>query len=442
MLLPVAVLVARLVVAVAMNRIQIKLVARRRCVFAFVLLGSFMLAERPCRAADPIVDSTAPAARDSLRRLVRSAREHAPEVSRSRAAFIASKSAFVRGGLAPFGNPRLEVTAEGANKDVIKDVAVSGSLWLPVEVSGQRSSRQREAEDFVALHSAGIEVSRASAAARAVRAYGRAVVAVERSNVLAQLLANARAESRMLSERMASGDAVRRDASLAAAEAARHEIMMAENEAELVSARGELAELVGESAAPPLEPAVPPVLPGEATPQTNFPALPRSRAFLAEARYYDAAAERARREGRSLLSVGVVAGRGDYGETRIGGGLAYAFPAFRSNQVETARNEAESQRARTERQLFGELASRRLLVLRNEQQKLLRALSVLSEVALPAARAAVSAVQETYEAGKAELLSVLLTRRELSTLSLRRLALFDRSWTLVADYVAITGDLP
>ncbi|HKO54134.1 MAG TPA: hypothetical protein VJV79_40780 [Polyangiaceae bacterium] len=363
-------------------------------------------------------------------------------MTRSRAAFMASKSAFVRGGLAPFGNPRLEVTAEGSNKDVIKDVAVRGSLWLPVEVSAQRSSRLREAEDFVALHSAGIEVARASAAARAVRAYGRAVVAVERSNVLAQLLANARAESRMLSERMASGDAVRSDASLAAAEAARHEIMMTENEAELVSARGELAELVGEGAAPPLEPAVPPVLAGKATPQTNSPALPRSRAFLAEARYHDAAAERARREGRSLLSVGVVAGRGDYGETRIGGGLAYAFPTFRSNQVETARNEAESQRARTERRLFGELASRRLLVLRNEQQKLLRALSVLSEVALPAARAAVSAVQETYEAGKAELLSVLLTRRELSTLSLRRLALFERSWILVADYVEITGDLP
>jgi len=67
----------------------------------------------------------------------------------------------------------MEITAEGANKDVIKDVAVSGSLWLPIEVSGQRSSRQREAEDFVALHSADIEVARASAAARAVRAYGR-----------------------------------------------------------------------------------------------------------------------------------------------------------------------------------------------------------------------------------------------------------------------------
>lgn len=401
-----------------------------------------MLAERPSSAADPSVDSPALAMRDSLRRLVRSAREHAPEVTRSRAAFTASKSAFVRGGLAPFGNPRLEVTAEGANKDVIKDVSVSGSLWLPVEVSGQRSSRQREADDFVALHSVGIEVARASAAARAVRAYGRAVVAVERSNVLAQLQANARAESRMLSERMASGDAVRRDASLAAAEAARHEIMIAENEAELISARGELAELVGEGGTPLLGPAVPPSLAGQATPETKPAALPRSRAFLAEARYYDAAAERARREGSSLLSVGVVAGRGDYGETRIGGGFAYAFPVFRNNQVETARNEAEGQRARTERQLFGELAGRRLLVLRNEQQKLLRALSILSEVALPAARAAVTAVQETYDAGKAELLSVLLTRRELSTLSLRRLALFERSWTLVGEYVEISGDLP
>jgi outer membrane protein TolC len=164
--------------------------------------------------------------------------------------------------------------------------------------------------------------------------------------------------------------------------------------------------------------------------------------LLAETKYYASSAERARREGWSLLSVGVVAGRGDYGETRVGGGLAYAFPAFRSNQVEAARDEAESERARRERQLFDEVASRRLGLLREQQRQLSRALTVLSEVALPAAEAAVRAVRETYEAGKVELLSVLLVRRELSTLALRRLELFDRSWELVGDYVEIAGDLP
>ena len=421
-----------------MIRILFAYGVRCRHVLALALLGSFTLGERPCAAAGP---SAAPESRDALRHLIQNARERAPEVKRSLAAFSASKSAFVGGRLAPFGNPYLEITAQGANKDVVKDVALSGSLWLPIEVSGQRSSRQREAEEFVALHSTGVQVARASAASRAVKAYGRAVVAVERASVLAQLLVNARAESRMLAERMASGDAVQHDASLAATEAARDEMLIAENEAELVNARGELEELVGEAGAP-LSPVVPPLLSAAGAGEEKLPALPQSQALLAESRYYDASAERARREGGSLLSVGVIAGRGDYGETRLGGGLAYAFPAFRSNQLETARNEAESRRARTERQLFGEVASRRLLVLRNEQQQLLRALAVLSEVALPAARTAVRAVQETYEAGKAELLSVLLTRRELSALSLRRLALFDRSWVLVGDYVEITGDLP
>jgi len=348
----------------------------------------------------------------------------------------------VSGRLAPFGNPHLEITAEGANKDVVKDVNVSGALWLPIEVSGQRSSRQREATDFVGLHSARIEVARATAAGRAVRAFGRAVVALERDSVLKRLLADARAESRMLAERMASGDATRRDASLAAAEAARHEMLIAENEAELVSAQGELAELSGDPTFVVLGPAEPPALTGGPSTSSGESEFPQSRALTAEARYYDSAAERARRGGRSLVSVGVVAGRGDYGETRVGGGFAYAFPAFRSNQAETARIAAESVRVHADRQLFLGLASQRLQVLRNEHQRLSSALAVLSDVALPAAQEAERAAEETYEAGKVELLSVLLTRREVSTLALRRLELFGRGWSIVGDYIEIVGELP
>lgn len=413
-----------------------------RSAFACLLVAAFASSARPSMAAAPAVDQTAEAARDALRPLIQRARERAPEVSSARASFVSSQSALVGGRLAPLGNPYLELTAQKSDKNVVKDLAVSGALWLPIEISGQRSSRKREADDYIGLNAVRVEAARASAAARTVKAYGKAVVAVERSGVLGQLLADARAESRMLAERMASGDAIQRDASLAAVEAARNEVMLAENEAELVSARGELAELVGGSEPPTLGPATPPSLSGGSLRASGSARLPRSRELAAQARYFDAAAERARREGRGLLSVGVLAGRGDYGETRVGGGLAYAFPAFRSNQAEAARDTAEGERARAERDLFTAVARQRLRVLRDQQLQLSRALGVLSQVALPAAQAAVAAVQETYEAGKAELFSVLLIRRELASLSLRRLELFERSWALVGDYVEITGDLP
>ena len=53
-----------------------------------------------------------------------------------------------------------------------------------------------------------------------------------------------------------------------------------------------------------------------------------------------------------------------------------------------------------------------------------------------------NAVEETYSAGKTELLSVLLTRRELSTLLLRRLDVLEDNWQVVSEYVEITGALP
>jgi hypothetical protein len=149
-----------------------------------------------------------------------------------------------------------------------------------------------------------------------------------------------------------------------------------------------------------------------------------------------------RKEGQSPLSVGLVAGRGDFGETRLGGGLAYAFPVFRANRPERARASAESARALAEKTVRENVARRRLHLLQQEQAQLTRARSVLTTTALPAAQLAVSAVQETYAAGKAEMIAVLLSRRELSSLSLRRLELLLQEWLLVSEYVEITGDLP
>ena len=260
--------------------------------------------------------------------------------------------------------------------------------------------------------------------------------------MLTDLLKDARAEAEIIAERLRRGDAVRPDASLAAVEAARHQVMLTENSADLSRALGQLAELTGSSNLASPAPVAPPALARRTNRRARVDVTPRSRTLAAESRFHAASAARWRREGRGLLSVGVVAGRGDYGETRIGGGLAYAFPMFRSNQPESARASAESSRALTEKSVQERLALRRLRLLEIEQQQLTNALLVLTNVALPAAEEAVESVKETYAAGKTELLAVLLSRRELSALALRRLELCERSWLLVADYVEITGDLP
>ena len=412
------------------------------CLLAFAAPA---LSPAELRAADPAPEAVAASAREPhalLRRLLRDARQNAPEVSLAQASLSSSRSLLANGRMAPFGNPYLEVTAERGDKNVTKDVAINGTLWLPLELSGQRQSRGREAEDFVLLHAALVEQARARAAARLVRAYGFTVVALERAAVLSDLLTSARAQQQLIAERVKSGDAIAPDASLAAVEAARHEVMLAETEAELLRGQSELAELLGRELLEPAAPAAPPSLQPSGSRSVRPGETPVARSLAAEARFYAASAERLRKEGQSPLSVGLVAGRGDYGETRLGGGLAYAFPLFRANRPERARARAESARALAEKSVQQTVAARRLRMLQREQVQLTHALAVLTTTALPAAQHAVSAVQETYSAGKAELLAVLLSRRELSALSLRRLELLSQDWLLVSEYVEITGDLP
>lgn len=388
-------------------------------------------------AANPAVT---PADETLLRSLLDAAKQNAPEVSLAKASFSSSRSMLANGQMAPLGNPYLEITAERGTKNVTKDVALNGTLWLPLELSGQRGSRTREAESFVALHAAFVEQARARAAARLVRAYGSTVVATERASVLSELLSSARDEMQIAAERVKNGDAIQTDASLAAVEAARHEVMLVETEAELLRAKSELAEILGRDL-PSLASVDPPSLErGGAA--VKLDQTPQAQSLAAEARFYSSSAERLRKEGQSPLSLGLVAGRGDFGETRLGGGLAYAFPVFRANRPERARAGAESARALAEKGVHENVARRRLQLLRAEQAQLMRARAVLTATALPAAQLAVSAVQETYAAGKAEMLAVLLSRRELSSLSLRRLELLLQEWQLVSEYVEITGDLP
>jgi outer membrane protein TolC len=414
--------------------------SKARIVGYLIGMCALPLTSPPSQAAKPLAVERPSGGFEELRRLMVAAKKHAPDVSLAAASLTASRAARENARLAAFGNPYLELTAEKGDRNVTRDVAVNGALWIPIELSGQGRSRGREAEAFVSFHVALLEQARARAAAKVVRAYGATVIAQRRAVVLADLLQDARAEARLIAERLRSGDAIQPDASLAAVEAARHEVLFVEARGELARAQGELAESLGGDAPELRGTAVPPVLPTQTGARNH--ATPRSLSLAAEARFHASSAERWRREGRSLFNVGVVAGRGDYGETRLGGGFAYAFPVFRSNRPESARAEAASARALAEKSVHETVEMNRLRRLQQEQQQLTTALSVLTTTALPAAEDAVRAVRETYAAGKAELLSVLLSRRELSALSLRRLELLEQSWLLVGDYVEITGDLP
>lgn len=378
-----------------------------------------------------------------LDELVKLARERAPDVALGRAALTASRSSYASAELAPVGNPFLEVKADRGTLGVTKDIAIDASVWLPVELAGQKQGRGREARDYVRLHEALLEQARAVATGRTVRAYGALAVATTRARVLEEILAVARAEADHYTARLAAGDATERDAALAALEAARHEVLLSEARSDVIRSSGELVELTGWSMrpgtaldenAPELTPRRPLTAEGTRTPTTI--------ALEEQARYYGSAAERIRKEAWTPLAIGVTGGRGDYGEARFGAGVGYAFPVFRSNQPERARAEAERARSLEELSLRRELIARRIGLVERELVEVSRALTLVTSSALPAATRAVSAATETHRAGKGDWLSVLVSRRDLSALSLRRLELLDKSWSLLGELAEMTGESP
>jgi outer membrane protein TolC len=378
-----------------------------------------------------------------LRELLVIARQRAPEVALSRAALSASHASYASAELAPIGNPMLEVKMDHGFQGVTKDVTVDASVWLPVELAGEKKTRGREARDYVALHEALLEQARAAAMGRTVRAFGGLAVATARAKVLAEMLAVARAEAEYYAQRLARGDTTERDAALASLEAARNEALLSEAQVDVLRQNGELRELTGRE----LEQGValdasPPTYAPQRPPATLAQATPTARVLEAQARYYGSAQERLAREAYNPLTFGLTGGRGDYGEARVGGGIGYVWPVVRSNQPERARAEAERVRSIEELNLRRELIARRIELLRRELVELGRTIDIVTRSALPAAARAVQAAVETNRAGKGDWLTVLVSRRDLSALSLRHLELLDRSWLVLAELVEMTGELP
>jgi len=394
-------------------------------------------------AAEPILSVEPADSRALLDKLVGLARRRAPEVKLGRSALVASRASYARARLAPVENPLVEVKVDRGALGVTRDVTVAASLWLPVEIAGQRASRRREASDYVRFHEALLERSRAVATGRTVRAFGALAVATKRARVLEELLNGARAESDYYAARVAVGDATERDAAFAALESARHEALLSETRADVVESAGELFELTGWS---PEEgrtldatlPALARKLPGSVG-QLRTPA---TAALEQRARYHASTFERLGREAWPALGVGVTGGRGDYGEARFGAGLAYAFPLFRANQVERAEAQAERTRTLDELELARTLVRERMAVIERELAALGQALEVITNRALPAADRAVAAAVETQRAGKGDWLGVLVSRRELSALSLRRLELLAKGWSLLGELTEMTGEVP
>lgn len=162
----------------------------------------------------------------------------------------------------------------------------------------------------------------------------------------------------------------------------------------------------------------------------------------AERQFWDASADRYKRERLPPVAFEIIAGRGGVGETRFGAGAVITFPITRRYQGEIARAEKGHEAAARQLTLYRTVIESRLRAAREAIGAVEKAVKELDESGMPALEKAVSASNEGFKLGKIELTRVLLARRDLALARARRLDLLEAAWRAYADLVILSGDLP
>jgi cobalt-zinc-cadmium efflux system outer membrane protein len=342
-------------------------------------------------------------------------------------------------------NPTLEVLVDRGK--YTKDVQVVAQLYVPLEVSGQRSARIGEADALLKWRQADQRRAIALAVGEAVAAYGEVLVAAQRARDATDGEKIAREEAAYYRGRLEVKDATSVDVALADGEVARW--LQARSEAELAVARArtrlEAALGGGVVEAPTGGSAEVPAL-RFADEATLVAKVAKDSPYLQtpglEAQYWSASRDRLVADKTPPVSVVLIGGRGDYGEARYGAGFSWAFPVTRRNQVEIARADAEGDRALVTKSVAAqavETAARghfRALTLSRE------ALVTHDKIAIPAALAVIDSSLAAVKAGKLDLARVFLARRDLATARARRLDALASAWSAYAGLAQLLGEVP
>jgi cobalt-zinc-cadmium efflux system outer membrane protein len=384
----------------------------------------------------------------TLREVWEASRVHSPAAIQSQGVVSVARSLQVGARVSPLQNPYVELTADRpvSRSNGSGQVELLGQLFLPVEIAGQRSARIDEASAFERwreLDRAGVL---AQAGGAAILAYGRALASSARIAFAARAEEEARRELAWIAARSAVNDATAVDRSMAEAEVARQAQQRAEAEIRLVQARAQLTILTGMAglgAAPNDAPELPPL-------ESDSPELyakraekaPLLQAFDGERSFWLRQSERWKTERWPPLSLIALGGRGELGEARLGGGLAWTFPFMRRNQGEIAQADAQASRTVADRAAAARAIDATIRSLVADYVLTRGAVASLDQTGLPAAERLVEYTYAAFRAGKTELVRVLIARRDLAVARARRLDLVENGWRAYGELAGVLGVLP
>lgn len=349
-------------------------------------------------------------------------------------------------GLAPLTNPYLEIFVDRSR--VTSGLAtVQANLWLPIELAGNASKRVAEVDAMVAWKQTAKSAAQANAVGEAVAAYGELLIAAARQQHATSGEKIAREEAAYVKGRFDAKDATIVDKAQAEGEVARWLTMRAEADLAYALAKSRLSIATGDPALDDPK-SVSIELPalrfkdGDALAKYLVDNSPALKQYELEAKYFAASKNKWEADKYAPVNFIVSVGRGDVGDLRIGGGLAWTFPILRKNQGEVARAEADIDRAKDNYAITMAAVNARAKGFYAAYDVARKATNTIDTIALPAAQAVVDASVAAWRAGKVEQSRVFLARRDLATATERRLEIAAAGWRAYGNLAALVGETP
>jgi len=348
--------------------------------------------------------------------------EQNPEMVVSELEIQAAAARVSQAGVKP--NPEIEVTSEnlafpGIGSGIFRFTESTVQISRRLELGGKRDLRIRAAEKDVAVASTQLEVKKAELVAATARAFAEVLSEQQRLANQQELGRLAQEAHSVVVERVSAGKVSPVEQTRSAVALAAAQLEEEKHRRALVAAKDRLAMLWGGSHSD-IEavqglfeiPAAPAEIP-EACIQNN-PDV-RLAAASTDARDAALAMETANRKPDLTLSAGFRRLNAESEQVLVAA-VSMPLPIFdkRRGAIAEARarlDQSRSEEAAVQRRLRAALAQAR-----HDHAGALREAAILRQIALPAAKEAVSAVEEGYRLGKFELINLLDSQRTYAEL--------------------------
>ena len=387
----------------------------------------------------------------TLARAIELARARAIVVADANGELGVAKAQMAGARVSSFGNPYVEVQVDkgfAGPKTADFQVQALGFAYFPVDLGGQRGARIEEADRLIKWRELGVNDARGIATGEAVSAYGEVLVAGARIVEAKNGEQTARDEAKYFAGRLEAKDTTVYEKSLADAEVARWVQSRGEAQLRSLSGRARFAQVTGSLDIDPPAATVavaPPQLSAswdDAFVGRIVDKTPIVARLTAERVYWDSSAERYKTERFPPVALELIGGRGELGETRLGGGVVLTLPITRRYQGEITRAEQGRMSAVNRLTLYRTIVEARLRAARDAVVTVSKTVEELDQTGMPALEKAVSSSVEGFKLGKIEITRVLLARRDLALARARRLDLIEAGWRAYADLTVLSGDLP